>query len=42
MATGLGEPREKVRGMMVERMVLPVGKPRGEDEDEQQQQQQQG
>ena len=27
--------------MMVEKMVLPVGRPRGEDEDEQQQQQQQ-
>ncbi|EON63377.1 hypothetical protein W97_02604 [Coniosporium apollinis CBS 100218] len=27
MAIGLGEPREKVRLQMVEKMVQPVGKP---------------
>ena len=26
LAIGLGEPREKVRAQMVERMVRPVGK----------------
>ncbi|KAH8811408.1 putative splicing factor 3B subunit 10 [Xylogone sp. PMI_703] len=27
MAIGFGEPREKVRSMMVEKMIQPVGKP---------------
>ena len=27
MALGLGESKEKVRAMMVEKMVQPVGKP---------------
>ncbi|CAF9927988.1 MAG: hypothetical protein GOMPHAMPRED_004567 [Gomphillus americanus] len=32
MAIGLGEPREKVRAMLIEKMVQPAGKPPvGED-----------
>ena len=27
MSVGMGESRERVRGMMIERMVAPVGKP---------------
>jgi len=27
MAIGLGEPREKVRAQMIERMIRPAGKP---------------
>jgi len=27
MAIGMGEPREKVRAKMIEKMIQPVGKP---------------